>query len=77
MLQEALARDKVQREKDQGRRLAKDTALREVRSFIQIIHHYRDEYVGNNQVPTERVAIFDESQRAWTQQEISSFTMTF
>lgn len=30
-------------------------------------------YVGNNQVPTERVAIFDESQRAWTQQEISSF----
>ena len=73
VLQEALARDKVQREKDQGRRLAKDTALREVRSFIQIIHHYRDEYVGNNQVPTERVAIFDESQRAWTQQEISSF----
>ena len=73
VLQEALARDKVQREKDQGRRMAKDTALREVRSFIQIIHHYRDEYVGNNQVPTERVAIFDESQRAWTQQEISSF----
>ncbi len=73
VLQEALARDKVQREKDLGRRMAKDTALREVKSFIQIIHHYRDEYVGNNQVPTERVAIFDESQRAWTQQEISSF----
>ena len=73
VLQEALARDKVQREKEQGRRLTKDTALREVKSFIQIIHHYRDEYVGNNQAPTERVAIFDESQRAWTQQEISAF----
>ena len=73
VLQEALARDKVRREKEQGRRLSKDTALREVKSFIQIIHHYRDEYVGNNQIPTERVAIFDESQRAWTQREISSF----
>lgn len=73
VLQEALARDKVAREQQYGRRMAKDAALREVKSFIQIIHHYRDEYVGNTRVPIERVAIFDESQRAWTQQEISSF----
>lgn len=73
VLQEALARDKVQREKELGRRITKNTALREVKSFIQIIHHYRDEYVGNSRIPTERVAIFDESQRAWTKQEISSF----
>lgn len=73
VLQEALARDKVAREHEAGRRMLKNTALREVKSFIQIIHHYRDEYVGNGQAPTERVAIFDESQRAWTQQEISSF----
>lgn len=77
VLQEALARDKVQREKERGRRLPKDTALREVKSFIQIIHHYRDEYVGNNRIPTERIAIFDESQRAWTQKEISSFMVDY
>ena len=74
VLQEALARDKVKREKEEnGRRISKDAALREVKTVIQIIHHYRDEYVGNNTCPSDRVAIFDESQRAWTKDEISSF----
>ena len=74
VLQEALARDKVKRETEENHRhISKDSALREVKSFIQIIHHYRDEYVGNNICPSDRVAIFDESQRAWTQDEISSF----
>ena len=74
VLQEALARDKVKREAEENHRhISKDYALREVKSFIQIIHHYRDEYVGNNICPSDRVAIFDESQRAWTQDEISSF----
>lgn len=74
VLQEALARDKVKREKEEnGRHISKDAALREVKTVIQIIHHYRDEYVGNNTCPSDRVAIFDESQRAWTKDEISSF----
>lgn len=74
VLQEALARDKVKRELEENhRRISKDYALREVKSFIQIIHHYRDEYVGNNRCPADRVAIFDESQRAWTKDEIASF----
>lgn len=74
VLQEALARDKVKREKEEnGRRISKDAALREVKTVIQIIHHYRDEYVGNDTCPSDRVAIFDESQRAWTKDEISSF----
>lgn len=74
VLQEALARDKVKREKEEnGRRISKDAALREVKTVIQIIHHYRDEYVGNETCPSDRVAIFDESQRAWTKDEISSF----
>ena len=74
VLQEALARDKVKREKEEnGRRISKDAALREVKTVIQIIHHYRDEYVGNDICPSDRVAIFDESQRAWTKDEISSF----
>lgn len=74
VLQEALARDKVKRELEvNNKHISKDFALREVKSFIQIIHHYRDEYVGNNYCPIDRVAIFDESQRAWTKEEISSF----
>lgn len=74
VLQEALARDKVKREREEnGHRISKDTALREVKTVIQIIHHYRDEYVGNNICPSDRVAIFDESQRAWSKDEISSF----
>ena len=74
VLQEALARDKVKREKEENdRRISKDAALREVKTVIQIIHHYRDEYVGNDTCPSDRVAIFDESQRAWTKDEISSF----
>lgn len=73
VLQEALVRDKVEREREKGHRISKDDAKREVKSFIQIIHHYRDEYVGNNRCPSDRVVIFDESQRAWTKDEISSF----
>lgn len=74
VLQEALARDKVKREREENNhRISKEMALREVKTVIQIIHHYRDEYVGNNNCPSDRVAIFDESQRAWTKDEISSF----
>lgn len=75
VLQEALARDKVKREQEKGVRVKKDDALRQVKSFIQIIHHYRDEYVGNHRVPTEHIAIFDESQRAWTREQISNFML--
>lgn len=74
VLQEALVRDRIRREREENdRRISKDTALREVKTVIQIIHHYRDEYIGNNTCPSDRVAIFDESQRAWTKDEISSF----
>lgn len=73
VLQEALARDKVQREVENGIRISKAEARREVNSFIQIIHHYRDEYVGNDRKPTEHVTIFDESQRSWTKEELTSF----
>lgn len=73
VLQEALARDKIEQEQIEGRKMSKDTALREVSSFIQIIHKYRDEYIGNSRIPTDSVVIFDESQRAWTKDEISSF----
>ena len=68
VLQEALARDEKERSN-----ITKGDALRRVSSFIQIIHHYRDAYVGNNDVPTEKVAIFDEAQRAWNKEQIANF----
>ena len=45
-------------------------------AFIQIIHKYRDSFVGNDHVPPERVAIFDEAQRAWTKDMIVKFMQT-
>ncbi len=76
VLQEALARDKVEQEKQHGRRVAKSDALRSTSAFIQIIHKYRDSFVGNRNVPPERVAIFDEAQRSWTQDMLAKFMLT-
>ena len=66
VLQEALARDKVEQCKQMGEKLSKRDALRSTSAFIQIIHKYRDSFVGNDNIPPEKVAIFDEAQRAWT-----------
>jgi len=68
VLREALARDKAAREG-----MSKASAEREVRSFVQNIHHFRDHYVGNVDVPVEKVVVFDEAQRAWTRHQASSF----
>jgi DUF2075 family protein len=68
ILQEALARDKVQREN-----CKKGEARQAVKTFIQIIHHYRDEYVNNNKIPYDHVAIFDEAQRAWNKEQTVKF----
>lgn len=76
VLQEALARDKVEQEKQRGGHISKAAALRNTSAFIQIIHKYRDSFVGNNDVPPERVAIFDEAQRAWTHEMIEKFMAT-
>ena len=68
VLREALTRDKALREG-----VPKKAAEREVRSFIQNIHHFRDEYVGNKTTPLEKVVVFDEAQRAWTRKQAASF----
>lgn len=73
VLQEALARDLMGREKAKKNSLNKKNALRKISAFIQIIHRYRDDFIGNTTPPTERITIFDESQRAWTQTKIASF----
>ena len=76
VLQEALARDKVEQEKQRGNRVSKANALRSTSAFIQIIHKYRDSFVGNDHIPPERIAIFDEAQRAWTHDMIAKFMLT-
>lgn len=75
VLIEALARDKINREKSLNKKLSKKEAEREAKSLIQIIHKYRDSFVGNDNLPSERIAIFDESQRAWTKEQISNFML--
>ena len=53
VLTEALARDKVQKEKAEGRRCTKTEAERQVSRFIQIIHRYRDNMLAKLKVPIQ------------------------
>jgi hypothetical protein len=49
VLRESLARDKVLRDG-----VSKKAAERAVHGFIQNIHHFRDHYVANHEVPVEK-----------------------
>ena len=51
VLTEALARDKVRQDKEAGKKCTLTTARREVKSFIQIIHHYRDNALSKLKMP--------------------------
>lgn len=73
VLQEALARDKVEREKIRGNQVRKSEAKAGVKTFIQIIHHYRDTYLIDPKAPFDHVAIFDEAQRAWNKEQTIKF----
>ena len=68
VLREALARDKSIRES-----IPRTKAYREVSTFVQNIHHFRDEALANEAAPIEKVVIFDEAQRAWDKQMASKF----
>jgi hypothetical protein len=76
ILREALIRDKVRQEKQQGRK-AKKTAVRgAVEAFIQNVHHFRDEcLIDSGRPPIEHVALFDEAQRAWNKEQTSAFML--
>lgn len=65
VLRTALKRDKTKRK---GEKKA-----REVEQFIQNIRHFRDHALTNQEPPSERVVVFDESQRAWTREQLSKF----
>jgi hypothetical protein len=73
VLREALARDEVNTANTLGGRLTKKAALTKARTFIQNIHHFRDDALAVNHAPVEKVVVFDEAQRAWTLEQTSSF----
>lgn len=68
VLQEALARDSSKRNN-----ITKNAAKLKVISFIQPIHQFRDDAIDNDDVQHEKIVIFDEAQRAWTQDQTETF----
>jgi len=77
ILREVLARDKVKRTKEQGKKIKKGVAFSEVKTFIQNVHHFRDEcLLDESKPPFEHVAIFDEAQRAWNLEQTRKFMLS-
>lgn len=76
VLQEALVRDSVKREKETRSDLKKSEQRRKTNAFIQIIHKYRDSFINNENIPPEHIIIFDEAQRSWNHKKIAQFMKT-
>lgn len=68
VLQEALARDATK-----TMNISKSDASRKTKSYIQIIHHFRDDAVNTITPPHEKVVIFDEAQRSWNKEQLTNF----
>ena len=73
VLQEALARNEFLEKKNTDEKLTKTQALIKTKAFIQNIHHFRDDALKTVGPPVEHIVIFDEAQRAWTQEKASKF----
>ncbi|UCM99220.1 DUF2075 domain-containing protein [Sulfurimonas sp. SWIR-19] len=73
VLREALTRDEVKNAKEQGQKLTKKEAAIKTHAFIQNIHHFRDDSLISDKAPIEKAVVFDEAQRAWNQEQTSSF----
>lgn len=73
VLREALARDTVSRAASHGSPMRKGDARQKVSTFIQNVHHFRDDCLADPKAPLEHVVLFDEAQRAWTLHQTSSF----
>ena len=70
VLQEALARNNV---KNSSKKITKSEALQKSKAFIQNIHNFRDDALDVQTPPIEKIVVFDEAQRAWNNQQTSSF----
>ena len=70
VLQEALARNNVE---NATKKITKTEALQKSKVFIQNIHNFRDDALDVQTPPIEKIVVFDEAQRAWNNQQTSSF----
>lgn len=73
VLREALTRDEVATSKENGEPITKKVAAIKANAFIQNIHHFRDDNLISPKAPVEKVVVFDEAQRAWAKEQVSSF----
>lgn len=73
VLREALTRDEVASAKEKGEKITKKIVATKTHAFIQNIHHFRDDNLIIDSAPTEKVIIYDEAQRAWAKEQVSSF----
>jgi hypothetical protein len=73
VLREALTRDEVVSAKEKNQSITKKNVATKTHAFIQNIHHFRDDNLTINLAPTEKVVVFDEAQRAWAKEQVSSF----
>lgn len=73
VLREALARNDVEQQDEKGIRLPIGEARSKAETFIQNIHHFRDDALETEHAPIEKVVVFDEAQRAWTRKQTSRF----
>ncbi len=73
VLSEALARDDFDRRKEKGEQVRKGKIRAKVKTFIQIVHHFRDEALKDPEPPDDRVVIFDEAHRAWDLHKTADF----
>lgn len=73
VLREALTRDSVLFAKENGESSTKKKEKERAVKFIQNIHHFRDDNLESEKAPVEKVVVFDEAQRAWAKEQVSSF----
>ena len=65
VLRVALAQDALRRPKPAGEPpTSKAIEEKKAAAFIQNIHHFRDDNLGMDRPPVEKVVVFDEAQRA-------------
>lgn len=73
VLREALTLDAVAKAREASKPVSKAKEDRRASAFIQNIHHFRDDALASDAAPNEKVAIFDEAQRAWDVDQTSKF----
>src|SRR5690606_20310772 len=69
-------RASVEPAKENGGKITKSEAERKAKSFIENIHHFRDDNLKTDKAPIEKAVVFDEAQRAWQKEQVAKFMKT-